>query len=111
MLRSRIHRLSTAVLVVLSLLFAQLALAGYVCPQEEGVDAMTARMEAWQSAGVPLKASRKFSLDAADPLENIDIAIEVNSARGAASLEISGNTAALIIGMPVMGYAKGKIAF
>jgi hypothetical protein len=50
-------------------------------------------------------------LDAADPLENIDIAIEVNSARGAASLEISGNTAALIIGMPVMGYAKGKIAF
>jgi hypothetical protein len=32
--------------VVLSLLFAQLALAGYVCPQEEGVDAMTARMEA-----------------------------------------------------------------
>ena len=49
MLRSRIHRLSTAVLVVLSLLFAQLALAGYVCPQEEGVDAMTARME----AGIP----------------------------------------------------------
>jgi hypothetical protein len=44
-------------------------------------------------------------------LENIDIAIKVNSARGAASLEISRNTAALIIGMPVMGYAKGKIAF
>jgi hypothetical protein len=49
-------------------------------------------------------------LDAADPLENIDIAIEVHSVRGAASREISGNTAALIIGMPVMGYTKGKIA-
>ncbi|GGH52188.1 hypothetical protein GCM10010975_06530 [Comamonas phosphati] len=42
----RIHRLATAFLVALSLLFSQLALAGYVCPQEDGVEAMTARMEA-----------------------------------------------------------------
>ncbi|UUE95137.1 hypothetical protein [Comamonas thiooxydans] len=46
MLIRRIHRLTTSVLVVLSLLFAQLALAGYVCPQEDSVEAMTARMEA-----------------------------------------------------------------
>ena len=49
MLVRRIHRLTTAILVVLSLLFSQLALAGYVCPQEDSLDAMTARME----AGIP----------------------------------------------------------
>jgi len=42
--------------------------------------------------------------------ENIDMAIQVNSANGAASLVIPGNTAALIIGMPIMGYTKGRIA-
>jgi len=57
-----------------------------------------------------LKVSRKSSLDAADPWENIDMAIDVNSASGAASLVIPGNTAALIIGMPIMGFTKGKIA-
>jgi hypothetical protein len=46
MLLRRIHRLTAAILVVFSLLFSQLALAGYVCPQEDSVDAMTARMEA-----------------------------------------------------------------
>lgn len=46
MLHRRIYRLTTAIVVVLSVLFAQLALAGYVCPQEDSVEAMTARMEA-----------------------------------------------------------------
>jgi hypothetical protein len=49
-------------------------------------------------------------LDAAEPWENIDMAIEVHSVRGAASRVRSGNTAALIIGMPIMGFTKGKIA-
>jgi hypothetical protein len=45
MLLRRLHRLTTATLVVLSLLFSQLALAGYACPQEASVDTMAARME------------------------------------------------------------------
>lgn len=49
MLPRRLHRLTTAFLVVLSLLFSQLALAGYACPQEESAEAMTARM----AAGMP----------------------------------------------------------
>ena len=49
MLRRRAHRLTTSILVVLSLLFAQLALAAYVCPAEEDSAAM-ARMMA---AGMP----------------------------------------------------------
>ncbi|OWQ91893.1 hypothetical protein CDN99_05860 [Roseateles aquatilis] len=40
-----LHRLSTTLLVVLSLLFSQLALANYVCPQDDG-EAMTAAMDA-----------------------------------------------------------------
>jgi hypothetical protein len=46
MLRRPVHRLTTAFFVVLSLLFSQLALANYVCPQEADVGAMTAMMEA-----------------------------------------------------------------
>ena len=49
MLRRRLHRLSTTLIVVLSLLFSQLALASYVCPQQADVEAMAAMME----AGVP----------------------------------------------------------
>jgi len=48
----RAHRLATTFLVVLSLLFSQLALAGYVCPQES--DART--MAAMAKAGVPCDA-------------------------------------------------------
>jgi len=40
MTRRRLHRLSTAFLVVLSLLFSQLVLARYVCPQQMDVQAM-----------------------------------------------------------------------
>jgi hypothetical protein len=46
MLRRRLHRRTTAFFVVLSLLFSQLALAQYVCPQQADVEAMAARMEA-----------------------------------------------------------------
>jgi hypothetical protein len=42
MLRRRSHRLTTAFFVVLSLLFSQLALARYVCPQQVDVAAMAA---------------------------------------------------------------------
>src|SRR6059058_3233496 len=38
MLRQRIHRLATSFLVVLSLLFSQLALANYVCPPAANQD-------------------------------------------------------------------------
>ena len=46
MLRRSAHRLGTTFLVVLSLLFAQLALANYLCPQQASAQAMAARMEA-----------------------------------------------------------------
>ena len=49
MLRHRLHRLGTVLFAVLSLLFSQLALASYVCPQQARVEHMAAMME----AGVP----------------------------------------------------------
>lgn len=48
MLRRRAHRLTIAIFAVLSLLFSQLALASYVCPQEADPEAMAAMMEAGQ---------------------------------------------------------------
>lgn len=44
MLRHRVHRMTTAFVVVLSLLFSQLALANYVCPGEAEAAAMAQRM-------------------------------------------------------------------
>lgn len=52
MLRRRLHRLTTAFLVVCSLLFAQLAMARYVCPQQANAQAMAA-MAAMAEAGQP----------------------------------------------------------
>lgn len=46
MIRSRRHRLTTALFVVFSLLFSQLALAGYACPGQADAAAMAARMAA-----------------------------------------------------------------
>jgi hypothetical protein len=46
MLRRRLRRCVTAFSVVLSLLFSQLALASYVCPQQPDMAAMTAMMAA-----------------------------------------------------------------
>ena len=48
MARRPIHRLTTTILVVLSLLFSQLALAGYVCPGQSDAEAMAAMMAAGQ---------------------------------------------------------------
>lgn len=49
MVRQRLHRLTTAFFVVLSLLFSQLALASYVCPQQADPAAMAEMM----AAGMP----------------------------------------------------------
>ena len=46
MQRRRVHRLTTTFLMVLSLLFSQLALANYDCPQQADAQAMASRMEA-----------------------------------------------------------------
>jgi len=44
----RVHRLATTFLVVLSLLFSQLAMASYVCPQQADFKAMATMMAAGQ---------------------------------------------------------------
>jgi hypothetical protein len=49
MLRRRLRRRITAFFAVLSLLFSQLALAQYVCPQQADAEAMAAMM----AAGTP----------------------------------------------------------
>jgi hypothetical protein len=46
MMSCRLHRLTTAFFVVLSLLFSQLALASYVCPQQSDMQAMAESMKA-----------------------------------------------------------------
>lgn len=46
--RRRIHRLATALVAVLALLFSQLALASYVCPQQADTEAMAAMMQTGQ---------------------------------------------------------------
>ena len=48
MLRRSVHRLTTTLFVVLSLLFSQLALASYVCPGQRDAEAMAAMMAAGQ---------------------------------------------------------------
>jgi len=49
MSRRACHRLTTALFVVASLLFARLALASYVCPEQQDTAAMAAMM----ASGVP----------------------------------------------------------
>lgn len=46
MRRNSVHRLTMALLMVLSLLFSQLALASYVCPQQMDAQDMAAMVEA-----------------------------------------------------------------
>jgi len=46
MARRSIHRLTTTLFVVLSLLFSQLALANYVCPRQADASAMAEMMAA-----------------------------------------------------------------
>ena len=46
MSRPRLYRLTTALFAVLSLLFSQLASAGYICPGQKGAEAMAEMMAA-----------------------------------------------------------------
>jgi len=59
MQRRSLHRLSTTIFVVLSLLFSQLALANYVCPAQADAAAMASMM----AAGEPCEG-----MDQAQPM-------------------------------------------
>lgn len=73
MLRRRTHRLTTAFFVVLSLLFSQLALAAYVCPQQADVGAMAAMMEAGQPCeGMDSEQPALCHQHAADPAKTFE---------------------------------------
>lgn len=48
MFRRRLHRIAITTLAVLSMLFAQFALANYVCPQQAAMATMAAAMAAGQ---------------------------------------------------------------
>jgi hypothetical protein len=79
MLHRRLHRLSTAVLVVLSLLFSQLALAGYVCPAQADAQAMAAMMDAGlpcngMDAGQPALC-HQHAADAAQSFEAVKLPV------------------------------------
>ena len=64
----RVHRLTTTIFVVLSLLFSQLALASYVCPQESDAQAMTAMAKAGMPCdGMDLQQPALCHQHAADP--------------------------------------------
>ena len=64
MYRNRRHRLITVIVALTSLLFMQLALAGYVCP---GVGSATAEVVAMAKAGMPCAESMQLSLDDQQP--------------------------------------------
>ena len=75
MLGHRLHRLTTTFLVVLSLLFSQLALAQYVCPQQADVEAMAAMMEAGQPCdGMDEDQPVLCHQHAADPAKTFEVA-------------------------------------
>ena len=67
MLRPRLRRLGTAVLVVWSLLFAQLALANYVCPQQRDAEAMAEMMAGAPCDGMDVQQPLLCHQHAADP--------------------------------------------
>lgn len=69
----RLHRLATTLVVVLSLLFSQLALARYVCPQQADIEAMAAMMEAGQPcAGADPVQPALCHQHAADPASTFE---------------------------------------
>lgn len=73
MFRRAARRLTTALAVVLSLLFSQLALAGYVCPQEADAERMAAMMEAGQPcAGTDEQQPALCHQHAADPASHFE---------------------------------------
>lgn len=75
MSRQRLHRLGTAFLVVLSLLFSQLALAAYVCPAQTGAQAMADMMAAGQPCeGMDAQQPALCHQHAADPGKTFEAA-------------------------------------
>lgn len=73
MLHRRLHRLSTAFLVVLSLLFSQLALAAYVCPAQADAQAMAAMMDAGlPCGGMDAQQPALCHQHAADPAKSFE---------------------------------------
>ena len=74
MLRPRHVRLATALFVALSLLFSQLALAMYVCPQQANAEAMAAMMEAGQPCeGMDTDQPVLCHQHAADPAKTFEV--------------------------------------
>lgn len=64
MFRRAAHRLTTTLLVVLSLLFSQLALANYVCPQPAQTPAVGMQMKPGQPCeGMNMRASKAADQD------------------------------------------------
>lgn len=64
MTRNRRPRLITALFVLVSLLFMQLAVAGYACP---AVASKAAEVAAMAEAGMPCAESMKLNMDDAQP--------------------------------------------
>lgn len=74
MSRRRVHRLATAFFVVFSLLFAQLAMANYVCPQRANVEAMAAMAEAGQPCdGMDQQQPALCHEHSADPASTFEV--------------------------------------
>jgi hypothetical protein len=94
MLSRRSHRLTTALFVVLSLLFSQLALASYVCPGPSDTEAMAARM----AAGLPCDG-----MDPVRPALCHQHAADPGQAFEAAKLPIVGQPAiAQVLELPLL---------
>jgi hypothetical protein len=71
--RQPLHRLAAAFLVVLSLLFSQLAMAGYVCPQQSDMRTMAMTMKAGMSCdGMDQAQPTLCHQHAADPGSTVD---------------------------------------
>lgn len=64
MTRNRRHRLITVLFALVSLLFMQLAVAGYVCP---GSEAKIAEAAAMAEAGMPCAESMPLAMDDEQP--------------------------------------------
>jgi hypothetical protein len=64
MTRNRRHRLITVLFALVSLLFMQLAVAGYVCP---GSESKVAEAAAMAEAGMPCAESMPLSMDDQQP--------------------------------------------
>ena len=73
MTRPRFYRLTTALFAVLSLLFSQLALAGYICPEQKGAEAMAEMMSAGEPCdGMDQKQPVLCHQHAADPSKTFE---------------------------------------